>query len=162
MLVAEYQHQVLFVCLGNICRSPLAQGVFESVWRDALEDHGADSAGTAAYHVGKAPDSRAIRVGKELGIDISQQKARQIQWDDFSLFDQIYVMDDANLQSVIALAPDGTSNVKKVMSLLPSSSSDYGIDVPDPYYGDISDFQHVVDLLHQAANNWLRLYAKVN
>lgn len=147
---------VLMVCLGNICRSPLAEGIFRAANEAAGWSHVIDSAGTSAYHVGKAPDPRSIRVASEASIDITQLKARQLSLNDFSDFDHIFVMDDANLRHVLAMQPSGSDAlVSKVTTLLPRDSVNHGIDVPDPYYGGIDDFYAVLDLLKLTARSWI-------
>ena len=139
--------KVLLVCLGNICRSPLAHGVLEHlVDADKVE---VDSAGTGAYHIGKAPDRRSIAVAKANGLDISQQRARQFKAEDFQLFDHIFVMDKENLADVRKLAPDAETAEKAqlFLSVLENSVEE----VPDPYYGGDEGFQYVYDLVLAAS-----------
>ena len=131
---------VLMVCLGNICRSPLAEAALryhaERIGLDVI----VDSAGTGDWHVGHPPDRRAQEVAKRLGrIDISRLRARQVLHDDFHRFDHIVVMDRSNLQNVKALAPQtGTARLLMLLDHLPGRESDA---VADPYYGDIADFE---------------------
>ncbi len=147
---------ILFVCLGNICRSPLAQGVFEHHAKKAGLDVLLDSAGTAGYHQGHSPDPRAIEVANEWGIDISEQRARRLVKDDFLRFEQIFVMDRSNLQAVESMAPiDGLSRIEMVLKLLGSGHSPITQDVPDPYYGHLDDFRSALALLDQAASAWV-------
>jgi protein-tyrosine phosphatase len=134
--------KILMVCLGNICRSPLAQGILES---KASKNIAVDSAGTAAYHIGNAPDSRSIAVAKENNIDISNLKARKFTAVDFENFDRIYVMDWSNYKNVKALA-SSAEHENKVQLILGD------IEVPDPYYGDTEDFKHCFTLLEEACN----------
>ena len=134
--------KILMVCLGNICRSPLAQGILES---KASKNIAVDSAGTAAYHIGNAPDSRSIAVAKENNIDISNLKARKFTTVDFENFDRIYVMDWSNYKNVKALA-SSAEHEKKVQLILGDS------EVPDPYYGETEDFKHCFTLLEEACN----------
>jgi len=134
--------KILMVCLGNICRSPLAQGILES---KASKNIAVDSAGTAAYHIGNAPDSRSIAVAKENNIDISNLKARKFTTVDFENFDRIYVMDRSNYKNVKALA-SSAEHEKKVQLILGDS------EVPDPYYGETEDFKHCFTLLEEACN----------
>ena len=134
------------VCLGNICRSPLAEGILQS--KLPKEEYLIDSAGTGNYHVGAPPDKRSVLTAKKFGIDISQQKCRQITKSDFESFDYIYVMDTSNYNNVIALAPDEQSKQKVKVILYELQTSD-GFEVPDPYYGEIEDFEHVFHLLHE-------------
>lgn len=139
--------RILMVCLGNICRSPLAHGILES----KLPSHSflVDSAGTANYHVGDAPDHRSIAVAKSYGIDISKQRGRQFKVSDFDTFDYIFTMDDSNYQHVIALARNA-DDIDKVKCILEVDQTITSTQVPDPYYGDISDFQNVYELLNKA------------
>ena len=138
--------KVLMVCLGNICRSPLAEGILKSkIDPNRVE---VDSAGTAGYHVGNPPDPRSIAVGRKYRIDISQQKCRKFQQADFYEFDHIFVMDRENYRDVCALAPD-ESYKKKVRLLLEVTPS--GPDeVPDPYYGGAKGFETVYSLIDEA------------
>ena len=138
------------VCLGNICRSPLAQGVLENLVDS--ERVQVDSAGTGAYHIDKAPDRRSIQIAQAHGIDISQQRARQFRKEDFNHFDHILVMDKNNLQHVMAMAPDKDS--KNKISLLLSYGNHPIDEVPDPYYGDEDGFKQVYDLVLQACEEF--------
>jgi protein-tyrosine phosphatase len=135
------------VCLGNICRSPLAEGILQS--KLPKKDYIIDSAGTANYHIGAAPDKRSVLIAKKFGIDISQQKCRQITKSDFEYFDYIYVMDTSNYKNVIAIAPNEKSK-QKVKVILKELHTTDGFEVPDPYYGEIEDFEHVFHLLDEA------------
>jgi protein-tyrosine phosphatase len=141
--------KVLMVCLGNICRSPLAEGVLQS--KLPINKCIVDSAGTANYHVGTAPDKRSIVTAKKFGIDISQQKCRQLSKSDFETFDYIYVMDNSNYKNVIAIAPNEASK-KKVKLILNELEPIGNLEVPDPYYGEMEDFEHVFHLLDEACN----------
>ena len=120
------------VCLGNICRSPLAEGILQSKVNKELVF--VDSAGTAAYHVGNLPDERSIAVAKQYGIDISNQHARKFTEKDFVNFDVIYAMDKSNYQNIISLA-SSDEDVEKVKMILNESQPDKNYSVPDPYYG---------------------------
>ena len=133
--------KILMVCLGNICRSPLAQGILEKkVFKSVI----IDSAGTAGYHVGKKPDQRSIDVGNKNGVDISNYKARQFSKEDFKNFDHIYVMDNSNYKDVIDQA-ESIEDQKKVNLIL-----SYNQEVPDPYYFDQKEFEHCYRLLDNA------------
>ena len=138
------------VCLGNICRSPLAHGVLEHMVDPAQIR--VDSAGTGAFHIGKAPDRRSIHIAGIHGLDISQQRARQFRREDFMEFDHILVMDRENLRDVTALAPDEDS--KEKVSLLLSHANTPIDEVPDPYYGGEDGFEYVYNLVHQACKEW--------
>jgi protein-tyrosine phosphatase len=135
------------VCLGNICRSPLAHGILES--KLPSDQFYVDSAGTANYHVGEQPDHRSISVAKSHGIDISLQSGRQFQTSDFDTFDFIYVMDQSNFENVVQLARN-TNDSAKVKLILEEDDSILDTHVPDPYYGDLSNFEHVFHLLNTA------------
>lgn len=148
----EPKFGVLFVCLGNICRSPIAEGAF----RAAAQERGllclADSAGTASYHVGSPPDQRAIAVAHRNGIDIAGQAARQIDRDDFYTFSHIIALDRANLEGVRARAPrDGTASLAMLMDPVPGRR---GEPVPDPYYGDALAFDRAWDMIALGVNAW--------
>ena len=137
--------RILMVCLGNICRSPLAHGILESMLPDSYD---VDSAGTAAYHIGNSPDHRSVKVAAQNGIDISHQRARQFSANDFDDFDFIYAMDQSNYNSIIRLA-NTNEDIAKVKLILEENPSLANKNVPDPYYGGIEDFEYVFELLHQ-------------
>jgi protein-tyrosine phosphatase len=147
--------KVLCVCLGNICRSPTAEGVLRAL--AAREFPGlvlqVDSAGTAGYHVGEPPDRRTIAVGRRRGYELSGLRARQVTPDDFHRFDYILAMDRNNLSELKARRLAGaTAQLALFMSF-----ADVGHDeVPDPYYGSVEDFERVLDLCEHAARGFLR------
>lgn len=136
--------KILVVCLGNICRSPLAHGILES--KLPSEDFFIDSAGTASYHIGNQPDVRSIVIAKTNGIDISHQKARQFVEADFDRFDIIYAMDKSNYTNIIALAYSEAEK-KKVRLILNENPNISDKNVPDPYYGGNSSFNYVFEIL---------------
>lgn len=139
--------KVLMVCLGNICRSPLAEGILKhKVNTDLVE---VDSAGTSAEHAGELPDPRSIEVAKQNGLDITDQRSRQFKKSDFSNFDFIYVMDQQNYDNVIALSPSNES-AKKVSLILNSLTPNSDAEVPDPYYGGKNGFRNVYKMLDEA------------
>ena len=138
--------KVLMVCLGNICRSPLAEGILQS--KLPKNKYLIDSAGTANFHIGAAPDPRSIATGKKFGIDISQQKCRQISTSDFDTFDYIYVMDTSNYNNVLAIAPNEKAK-QKVKVILNVLHPDKNLEVPDPYHIDLQGFEHVYKLLNE-------------
>ncbi|KPP98909.1 low molecular weight protein-tyrosine-phosphatase [Marinobacter sp. HL-58] len=146
--------KVLFVCLGNICRSPSAEGVFrEEVRKAGLEDQILiDSCGTGDWHVGKEPDSRAIAAARKRGVDIGDLRARQFRSEDLDEFDYILVMDRQNLADIrdIWRQNGGTEPVL----FLGYGRSGYD-EVPDPYYGGNHGFEHVLDLIHEASEGLL-------
>ncbi len=136
------------VCLGNICRSPLAEGILKSKVDPSRIL--VDSAGTAGYHVGSSPDDRSISVARKFQIDISQQRCRRFVREDFERFDHIFVMDQSNYQDVLELAQH-ESHISKVKLIL--QETDLALDeVPDPYYGGESGFDYVYELLDNACN----------
>ena len=136
------------VCLGNICRSPLAEGILkEKIAKNNL-DWTVDSAGTGAYHVGELPDPRSIAIARQNGIDITDQRAQKIRLKDLEDYDLILTMDSSNYQNVLRLTSDKVlhAKVKPIMDFVPSSSLK---DVPDPYWDD-NGFQQVFDMLDKA------------
>lgn len=135
------------VCLGNICRSPLAEGILKS----KVDKHKVvvDSAGTGAYHVGELPDPRSIAVAKEYNLDITDQRARKFTANDFERFDYIYVMDSSNYANVINLARNETDQAK-VQYILNEVFPGENMDVPDPYYGGEYGFKNVYKMLDEA------------
>jgi len=135
--------KILMVCLGNICRSPLAEGILQSKVSSGIF---VDSAGTAAYHVGNLPDKRSIEVALKHGIDISTQRARKFTVKDFDAFDVIYAMDESNYQNIVSLATNET-DAGKVKLILKESQSNKKVSVPDPYYGGNQGFEKVYDML---------------
>ena len=144
--------KILMVCLGNICRSSLAEGILQSKVNKELVF--VDSAGTAAYHVGNLPDERSIAVAKQYGIDISNQQARKFTEKDFLNFDVIYAMDKSNYQNIISLATSD-EDVEKVKMILNESQPDKNYSVPDPYYGGKNGFEEVYKMLNQACDSIL-------
>lgn len=147
-------HKVLFVCLGNICRSPTAQGVFQSrVDQAGLKEHFfVDSAGTAGWHEGKAPDPRTQKHALSRSYDLSRIQGRQVVFSDFEAFDHIIAMDKANLENLQAMCPEEFQHKLKLFldfSDCPES------EVPDPYFGGTAGFSHVLDLAESASEGLL-------
>jgi len=138
---------VLMVCLGNICRSPLAEGILKSKV-DPEKIH-VDSAGTGDYNIDDIPDSRSIAVAKRYGLDISNQRGRQFQSEDFDRFDLIYVMDNFNFTDVISLARNEKDKAK-VNLILNEVFPGENVDVPDPYQGGEPGFEDVYKMLEEA------------
>lgn len=147
--------KVLFVCLGNICRSPTADGIFrELVIREKLEQKiTVDSAGTGGWHIGKAPDSRTVAAAKKRGYDLSSLRARQVSAIDFDEFDYVLAMDHNNLRDLHALKPVHYSG--HLGLFLDFGSRKHHREVPDPYYGDDGGFELVLDLVEEAAQGLL-------
>lgn len=144
------------VCLGNICRSPLAEGILRS---KLSEKFIVDSAGTGGWHAGELPDKRSIAIAKLKGLDISNQRARQFKISDFTTFDHIFVMDNTNFKEVLALAPNEATK-SKVKLILNEISPNDNNDVPDPYYGGIDGFENVYNMLDQACDEIARKLKK--
>ena len=149
---------VLFVCLGNICRSPLAEGAFRSVLA-AEGRHGdvlVDSAGTNGYHTGESPDWRSIAVAREHGIDISGQRCRQLTAPDFTRFDLIVGMDRANMAAIAARQPQGATAATGLFCALGLGEAK---EIPDPYYGEAADFERVYRMVLSASKGLSKLFA---
>ena len=148
--------RVLFVCMGNICRSPTAHGIFEQL----IESKGlsdkifTDSAGTHAYHVGESPDPRSQATAMSYGVDISHQRAQKVEVVDFENFDYIIAMDSSNYHDLKQLAPAGLEHkVYRFMEFAPDGEND---DVPDPYYGEGNGFENVFKMVEVASEGLLQ------
>ena len=147
--------KVLFVCLGNICRSPTAEGVFRYIVREAGQDSWitTDSAGTHAYHIGEQPDRRAQQTAFTRGIDISDLRGRKAISNDFNEFDYVLAMDDENYQSLEQICP---VDMNEKLHLFLNFSKEFSeTQVPDPYYGGVQGFEHVFDLVESAGKGLL-------
>ena len=151
--------RVLFVCMGNICRSPTAEGVFRRLVAERIGQRTInvsveiDSAGTHDYHVGEPPDRRAIAAAARRGIDLEGLRARKVDDSDFETFDLILAMDRENLSTLQARAPrEFQSRIRLMLDFAPDA---YTREVPDPYYGGAKGFEEVLDLLELAANGLL-------
>ena len=137
--------------MGNICRSPTAEGVFRKVAAERAPDllMEVDSAGTHAYHTGEPPDPRAQRAALRRGIDISGQRARKVRDEDFVIFDYILAMDELNFEMLVQQSPEGhTARLRLFLDFAPQAGRR---DVPDPYYGGSTGFEYVLDLAVEAA-----------
>ena len=141
--------KVLMVCLGNICRSPLAEGVLKSKLDKIDKDIEVDSAGVSDYHTGEAPDKRAIETAMEFGVDISGQHARRVRPEDFKTFDLILAMDNPVLEDLQEMA-DGPQELAKVSLFMSYSGLKDPSEVPDPYYGGAGGFDNVYKLIDDA------------
>ena len=146
--------KILLVCLGNICRSPLAQGIMEKY---APNEWTIYSAGTSGWHASERPDTRSILIAKERGITIDQQRSRQVTAEDFEIFDIIFAMDSSNHSNLIQLAPN-ESVKNKVRLILNESYPGENRQVPDPYTGGQEGFSHVYELLEEAIQSFLRAH----
>jgi protein-tyrosine phosphatase len=152
--------KVLFVCLGNICRSPLGEGILQSKIDARSLSWTTDSAGTGGYHIGEMPDERSIKVAKEHGIDISTQKARKFNYGDFEKFDHIIVMDSMNYQDVIRQAIDDTEKAK-VTLMMNHLTPNMNQAVPDPYW-DSDGFEKVYQMIDKACDAFIENELKKN
>jgi protein-tyrosine phosphatase len=151
--------RILFVCLGNICRSPMAEGVFRRVAEEeGLLDHFAiDSAGLGNWHVGQAPDHRAQAAVSARGVDISSQRARQVAPEDFGNYDLLLVMDAANYAELRRRAPaEARAKIHRFLDFAPEAGTK---DVPDPFFGGTEGFDHALDLIEAAARGLLAALA---
>ena len=147
--------RVLFVCMGNICRSPTAQGIFETLVEREGFGHliEVDSAGTHAYHVGNPPDSRAQDIARRRGFDLSSQRARKAQSEDFKNFDYLVAMDQDNFHGLMSICPVGMEG--KIHLLMDYAPAFRTREVPDPYYGGDAGFERVFDMVEAAASGLL-------
>ena len=141
--------KVLMVCLGNICRSPVAEGVMKAKAKEHGLNIQVDSAGTSGWHNGELPDSRSMANAKENGVDISNQRSRRVTLSDFEEFDVLYAMDESNYNNLLNMSPEKYHH--KVKMILNEVHSGENISVPDPYYGN-DGFQLVYDLLNEACD----------
>jgi len=159
--------KVLFVCMGNICRSPTAEGYFQHIVEEAgLADKiKTDSAGTHAYHIGSPPDNRAQAAAKKRGINLSALRGRKVENSDFTKFDYVLAMDDSNFSDLHAVATelaDGSTNgsaddsVDNLFMFLNFAEHFSETEVPDPYYGGDLGFEHVLDLIEDASKGLLQ------
>lgn len=169
MVVPDLSHvsaasrvRVLMVCMGNICRSPTAQGVLEKLIAESGERERicVDSAGTHGYHIDAPPDARAQAHALRRGIDLSSQRARQLKARDFEEFDLVLVMDEANERAARGLCPPRLQH--KLHRLTDFCSSREIREVPDPYYGEADGFEHVLDLVEDACTHLLRTLRAVS
>jgi protein-tyrosine phosphatase len=141
--------KIVMVCLGNICRSPLAEGILTSKLPQDI--FSVDSAGTGSWHIGQSPDERSVAVAKKNGLDISNQRGRQFNKSDFDTFDYIYVMDNSNYDNVIALA-ETKEQKEKVTLIMNELTPQQNKDVPDPYFGMHNGFDIVYAMLDEVCN----------
>lgn len=150
------KNRILFVCQGNICRSPLGEGILrkQAAERGLAGRVETDSAGIGGWHIGEAPDPRSVDVGLRNGIDIAALKARKVRTADFNHFDMIFAMDRSNLRDLVRIAPhDSSADIHLFMDFVSGEKRD----VPDPYYGDHSDFDAVYRMLSAGCEKLLGL-----
>lgn len=153
--------KILFVCLGNICRSPVAEGIMlhlinEHKLHDKLQ---VDSAGTAGYHIGEAPDPRTIKNAKKNGVDLSKLRARRFSHTDFESFDKIYVMDESNYRDLVSMTKDKDHRAR-IDYLLNAPFAGKNLPVPDPYYGQEQHFEEVFQLVYKACQKLVEPHIK--
>ncbi|MFO7998663.1 MAG: low molecular weight protein-tyrosine-phosphatase [Bacteroidales bacterium] len=144
--------KVLMVCLGNICRSPLAEGILKHKFRNHSIEGVVESAGTAAYHAGEPPDERSRQIALKHGIDLSGQRARKFTREDFDRYDRIFAMDRSNYKDLVSLAR-GPADRDKVDLIMNTSRPGEDLQVPDPYYGGPDGFLNVYQMLDRACEN---------
>ena len=147
--------RILFVCMGNICRSPTAEGVFRKVLLEQAPelDVQIDSAGTHGYHAGAPPDPRACRAAERRGVDLKPLRARQVLVEDFAHFELVLAMDEHNRDFLVAACPpEYQSRIRLFLDFAPQLGRR---DVPDPYYGGSTGFEHVLDLVEEASTGLL-------
>ncbi len=147
--------KVLMVCLGNICRSPMADGWLRHYAKEHNLDITVDSAGTANYHVGSKPDHRMRKWSMEAGVSINELRARQFSVQDFDEFDIIFAMDQSNKRNILSLARNAEDE-KKVRLFLNELHPNEDMEVPDPYYGSDKDFKDVIELLKNATQSFIK------
>lgn len=141
--------KVLFVCLGNICRSPIAEGIFQHMVNETSSDIYVDSAGTASYHLGELPDKRARQVCEERGIKLTH-RARAFSKNDFDQFDYILAMDNQNLANILNLKPTHSRAIVQLMRDFDPKHK--GAEVPDPYFGEMDGFVEVFEMLERCCD----------
>ncbi len=152
--------KVLMVCLGNICRSPMAEGLLRHKIQELNLDVETDSAGTSGIHIGSKPDHRMIDTAAKYGVDISDLRARQFQASDLETFDYVFAMDKENQRNMLALAKNETQQ-NKVKLFLEQVNYPELSEVPDPYYGDQAAFEFVFNLLDEATDTFIETLKKL-
>lgn len=151
--------KILMVCLGNICRSPLAEGIMQKKIEENQLDWMVESAGTSGHHIGQAPDERSIKIARQKKIDISHYKARKFNYGDFAQYDLILAMDSMNYTDIIrqSIDEDEKSKVHLIMNYVEKGRN---IAVPDPYYGGEDGFEKVYSMLEKACDKIIEEYQK--
>jgi protein-tyrosine phosphatase len=153
--IHKMEKKILMVCLGNICRSPIAEGVMQSKFQKYRIEGSVDSAGVLSYHAGQPPDERAIKISGSYHVDISRQKARKILPSDFDKYDFIFAMDRSVYNSISAVAISG-EHAKKIHLFLEYAGNVPGSEVPDPYYSSLDAFDRVFKLVDAACESIIR------
>jgi len=153
----ELHKKILFVCMGNICRSPTAEGVFRKLASEhaALKKLEIDSCGTIGYHVGEPSDPRSVSAAKSRGYDLSAIRARQISPSDLVYYDYIFAMDNENLSNILKLTNGEKLHREKICLFLDYAQNNTTTSVPDPYYGGASGFDDVIDLIEDASEGFI-------
>lgn len=152
--------KILMICLGNICRSPLAEGILKKKIQENQLDWQVDSAGTGAWHINEKPDQRSIDIAKKYGIDISNQKARQIKANDLQHFDLVFAMDSSNYRNIRTLTQN-EEELEKVQMIMNLVKPGHNQNVPDPYYNS-DGFEEVFQMLDAACDKLIEHYKTVN
>lgn len=150
--------RILMVCLGNICRSPIAEGVLRQLANDKDLDWVIDSAGTESYHIGEAPHKYSQKVCLEHGVDISEQRARKFVAEDFDRFDKIYAMSDDVIENIERIAGPAI-DVNKLDFFLNELYEDSNASVPDPWYGEEKDYKHVYEMIRKTCEAIIKKYS---
>ena len=143
--------KILMVCLGNICRSPLADGLLAQKIMNENLNHNVDSAGTCDHHIGQSPDARMTKTAENFGLSLSHLRAREFTAADFDEFDRVYAMDKSNYQNIISLSRN-QSDINKVRMILDENHPNQDMEVPDPYYGGKEGFLNVYSMLDEATD----------
>jgi len=154
---------ILFVCMGNVCRSPTAEGVFRAYAQSLAQEVYIDSAGTTGYHIGESPDPRTVDAAKQRGYDLTPIVSRQVNQNDFELFDLILAMDQENYNGLIAMAKQWghQEHLKKIKLFLSFAKNYESQEVPDPFYGVSHMFDLVVDLVEDASQGLVEYIKKI-
>jgi len=153
----SFERKILFVCMGNICRSPTAEGIFRKLSGEhpELQNLEIDSCGTIDYHIGEPSDPRSISAARQRGYDLSMIRARQISSEDLDYYDHIFAMDSENLSNINKLAKEEVKYRTKIKLFLDYAKKNSTRNVPDPYYGGATGFDHVIDLIEEASHGFI-------
>jgi len=151
-------NRIMFVCMGNICRSPTAEGVFRKIAAERTElfNLEIESSGTTGYHVGEPPDARSVSTASKRGYDLTSIRSRKLSKEDLRRYDHILVMDNENLKNVIQLAEDNNIGIEHIKLFLEFAENEPTKEVSDPYYGGPSGFDDVIDLIESASHGFIK------